>query len=211
MPDYRALLANCPMIGEEFTVVGADRVRNLTRVLVNGFNIELLEKPEIIANNLGAFKGKTLHTTDLIVRNVAETQFNDIEMLASEIAELLSFATSSPVWKFGYDFGGKGINNQVIGQIAHFSPAIDTVRGDAIRSFIEKTWVKYHNLRTRRKVNLAFYYYVFSQQNGQPMELLLIASFVLLESLKHNFALDSGYPFIRGFFRLKGAMVTKPG
>jgi hypothetical protein len=99
----------------------------------------------------------------------------------------------------------------VMGQIEYSRPAIETTRGDLVRSFLEKTWAKYHELRAGRKINLAFNYYVLSQQSGQPMELLLVVSFVLLESLKHHFALDAGYPFIKHFFRQKGATVSKPG
>jgi hypothetical protein len=34
---------------------------------------------------------------------------------------------------------------------------------------------------------------------------------IAFENLRHNWALDSGYPLIRGFFRDKGATTTKPG
>jgi hypothetical protein len=199
------------MIGEDFTVIGTERMRNLTKILVNGFNVELVEHPDVITQGFGTFKGYAYYTTDLYVRNISEAQFVDIEMVASEIAELLSFATSSPVRKFGYDFGNKGLKTGVMGQIEYFRPAIDALRGDLIRSFLEKTWAKYHILRTRRNIKLAFSYYVLSQQSEQPMELLLVASFVLLENLKHHFALDKGYPFIRGFFRLAGATLARPG
>jgi hypothetical protein len=211
MPDYRALLANCLMIGEDFTVIGTENIRNRTKVLVNNFDIELVEHPDIITQGFGAFRGQAFHTTNLCVRNISEAQFQDVETVATEVAELLSFATSSPVTKFGYDFGSKGLRAGVMGQIEYFRPAIDTVRGDLVRSFLEKTWLKYHDLRARRKINLAFSYYVLSQQSGQPMELLLVVSFVLLENLKHHFALDKGYPFIKGYFRRRGAIASKPG
>ena len=211
MPDYRALLANCLIKGEVFSDVGTQRIRDRINVQVNNHNIEIIEHPDIITGGFAAFKGQAFHTTDLYVRNITATQFPDVEIVCGEVAELLSFATSSPVIKFGYDFGKDGFRTGVMGQTEYFRPAIDTIRGDLIRSFIEKTWSKYHIIKTTRRMNLSFNYYVLSQQSGQPMELLMVVTFVLLENLKHHYAIDKGYPYIRGYFRQMGATASRPG
>jgi hypothetical protein len=54
-------------------------------------------------------------------------------------------------------------------------------------------------------------YFAHSQFDGDPLELALVKSFVLLEHLKHTYAVDRGYPYIRGFFRLVGATDARPG
>jgi hypothetical protein len=211
MPDYRALLANCLINGEVFSNIGTQRIRDRINVQINNYNIEIVEHPDIITGSFAAFKGQAFYTTDLYVRNITAAQFPDVEIVCGEVAELLSFATSSPVAKFGYVFGADGFRTGVMGQTEYFRPAIDTVRGDLIRSFIEKTWPQYHIIKTTRRMNLSFSYYVLSQQSGQPMELLLVVTFVLLENLKHHFASDRGYPYFGGYFHRMGATRSNRG
>ena len=211
MSDYRALIANCLMLGERFGIVGGKKYLNLINLSLDKFDVELEENPDIVSSNFGDFKGIALHTTNLHIKNLTSTQFEDVELVATEVAELMSLATCSSVQKCGYNFEGKGSLEPVIGQVQYFRPSIDTHRGALVRSFLEKTWPAYHQVRNDRKLNVAFQYYVLSQQNELPMELLLVISFVLLENLKHNFALYQGYPYLKGYFRLKGATTSKPG
>ncbi|GAH40448.1 unnamed protein product, partial [marine sediment metagenome] len=143
---------------------------------------------------------------------IPEDQFNDADTLASEVASLLSLATCSMVTKFGYEFKNTKPEtkvNAVFGQLLYFRPLIDTKNGSSIRRFLELTWPAYHSLKTYRKFNIAFQYFVWSQLNEEPIELSLVTTFVLYENLKHTFAIKQGYPFINGFFRPHGATTSK--
>ncbi len=211
MADYLALIANCPLMGELSSSVGDQRYLNLIKLRIDKFDIEIIEDPKIVTHNFSDFQGQRLHTTDLRIRDISNAQFKDAELIACELGELLSLATCSPVRKYGYDFEGERLLQAVTGQMQYFRPLIDTHRGDLVRSLLEKTWPAYRQLRDVRKLDIAFQYYVLSQQSEQPREMLLVVTFVLLENLKHNFALHQGYPYIKGYFRSYGATTSKPG
>jgi len=72
MSDYYGRLANCTLHGIEFTAVKKPngelwKVRNLIRLKVGGFEIELYQNPNLPAN-LGALRGERVDTTELFVR-----------------------------------------------------------------------------------------------------------------------------------------------
>jgi len=211
MADYLALIANCLIMGEHYSIVGEQKYLNLIKLSLDKLDIEIEELPDLLTHNLDDFKGKAKYTTNLFIKNISSTQFKNAELIASEIAEVLSLATCSPVRKFGYDFQGEGSMKPFMGQLQYFRPLIDTHRGDLVRGFLEKTWPAYHRLKNPRNLNIALQYFVLSQMSGQPMELLLVVSFVLLENLKHSFALQQGYPYIGGYFRPHGATASKLG
>jgi len=60
-------------------------------------------------------------------------------------------------------------------------------------------------------LDIVRHYYVLAEKPSQPIELKLVVLFVLLENLKHTFAVQQGYPFIKGSFRNQGATSSKPG
>jgi len=76
MSDYYGRLANCTLHGIEFTAVKKPngelwKVRNLIRLKVGGFEIELYQNPNLPAN-LGALRGERVDTTELFVREGGE-------------------------------------------------------------------------------------------------------------------------------------------
>lgn len=211
MSDYKALIANCPMRGEKYGISGGRRYLNTIKVTVGGFDVEIEEIPDLVVKNFGDFRGRSLHTSDLYIRNISSTQLSQAETLAQEIAELLSLATCSPVVKYGYSFDGYGEAHTCFGQLQYFRPIIDTHQGKSVRTFLETCHPTYHRLRGPRKLYVALQYHTLAQQNDQPMELLLAITFVLLENLKYNYAVNVGYPLIRGYFRQFGATSANPG
>ena len=213
MADYRALIANCMIGGELCTYDGGRRVRNLIRLRLDELDIEILQRPDIITGTFQEFQHKTIYTTDLVIRNLLPGSFDRAQSLARDISELLSLATSSEVAVFGYeypDLSPIAACHTIIGQVQHFLPLLPIRRGEVIRSFLEQTWPTFRRLRNTRQLNIAVDYYTLSEKEN-PIEIKLIATFVLFENLKHTFALEKGYPYIKGYFRDCGGTRTKPG
>jgi len=213
MADYRALIANCIIGGELFTRDGARRVRNLLRLRIDELDIEILQKPDTITGTFEEFQHRTVYTTDLIIRDLPRESFDRAQLVARDISELLSLATSSEVAVFGYEYpdvSAVAACHAIVGQVQHFRPLLPTGRGEVIRSFLEQTWPTFRRLRDTRQLNIAFDYYTLSEKE-KPIEIKLIATFVLFENLKHTFALERGYPYIKGYFRDFGGTRASPG
>ena len=213
MADYRALIANCVVGGELFTYDGGRRVRNLIRLRLDELDIEILQRPDIIRGTFQEFQHRTIYTTDLAIRNLLPESFDRAQLVARDISELLSLATSSDVAVFGYEYPDVSpiaACHAIIGQVQHFLPLLPIRRGEVIRSFLEQAWPTFRRLRNTRQLNIAFDYYTMSEKE-KPIEIKLIATFVLFENLKHTYALEKGYPYVKGYFRDCGATRTKPG
>jgi len=205
MVIYKAYISNCPILGETMGKVEGKLILNEIKLHLGNYDLNIIEEPQIVLNNFGKFKGQPVHTTDLLIEDIPESEFNDAEELSTEVASLLSLATCSMVSKFGYEFGAERTEYSIFGQLLYFRPLLDTKNGSLIRRFLEGAWPVYHSLKVSRKLNIAFQYFVWSQLNEQPIELSLVTTFVLYENLKHTFAIQQGYPFIREFFRPHGA------
>jgi hypothetical protein len=214
MADYRALIANCLIGGESFSTIDGHQIRNVIRTHLGQFDVEIIQHPEYIIHGTGDYRGQSLHTTNLYIRNLPAQDFAAAELLIRDFAELLSFATVSDVACFGYDFPDVQPVSQrrdVIGETQRFRPLFDTRNGSLVRHFLEATLPTYRQLRDVRQLNIAIAYYVLSGKSGLPIELQLVTVFVLLEHLKHTFGHQQGYPFIKGYFRHHGATAAHPG
>lgn len=202
MADYTGFLANLTFVGEKLTAVpGEDRtVRNLLHLTLDGQGVELHQRPACMPS-AEKLAGK-LHTTNLIIRDLLPTDLSLAHEIARNVAELLSFITSSEVVAFGHSYGGSAEKRAFVGECRFFRPAIDVAQApEATKSFLEQVYSRYKALRTKRQLNVAFDYYVIAQLSGFPTELKLVTSFVLMENLKSTFATERGYPFRRGYFR----------
>lgn len=199
MKDYIAFIANCIIFCDEFTRQGQREIRNLIRLNIDVFSIEIHQIPPFYESVTGAHKGQFNHTTNLIIRDLVKSDFQRAQELVRDITELLSFVTCSDVVNFGYKYYSPRITS-VIAQTNLSWPILKRRTGN-IRSYLEGVWPQYRRLRNRRKLNVVLDYYTSSEKSGQPIEIQLIIMFVLLENLKHTFALERGYPFINGYFR----------
>lgn len=211
--QYTAFIANCLIHGELPSEVDNGRVWNIIELQPDGFHLQLVEHPEYVVQPFHQFEGQTLHTTNLIISDLKPDEFDRAQNLTRDIAWLLSFATVSEVSDFGYvypDIDESGYQQPITGRIHVGVPVIDTHSGQAIRTFLEQTWPKYHRLREVRQLNVAFDYFVFSQLSRQTIELQLLISIVLLENLKSTFAHEQGFPFENGYFRLTSGGKTLP-
>jgi len=215
--DYRALIANCILGGEHITTVDGCDVQNLIRLQLDPFEVEIRQQPKFIEGPPFMFNdsvGKIVHTTDLIIRDLPVADIDRAKLLARDVAELLSFASSSPVAVLGYDFGEIGSANelrQLVGQLECFRLLFGIPSGKKIRSFLQTAWPTYQCLRQVRRLDVAFDYYVLAERDRQPLELKLAIVSILLESLKYTFALEQKYPVIQRRFCPHGATAAKPG
>jgi hypothetical protein len=58
---------------------------------------------------------------------------------------------------------------------------------------------------------VVFDYLYHAGKTRLAIEVRLASLFILLESLKHSYALQQGHPMIRGYFRNLTATITAPG
>lgn len=215
MADYIAILTNCITTGDEFTESAGVQIRNFTRFNLDGFTIDLVQNPLVISiNALQNIIGQQFVTSELVFRNVTEADFDRIQATTEIICEMLSFALESRVGFHGYDFPERGALRQriaTVGTVETFRPPFFWKNGSQIKRFIEICYATYKNLRTPRTLNVAVDYLHQAALHTLAVEVKLCVLFVLLEHLKHTFALSQGYPFIKGFFRGHGATAAAPG
>lgn len=202
MADYRALVANC-------------LIRSRIQLQLCNLDIGILPRSKYINAKVSDLKEKSLYTTDIIIRNLAKENFEHAQLTVRYITELLSFATCSDVVQFGFDYPERApafSRNSIIGQIQYHRPLFNIIlKGEVIKAFLEQTWQSYQSLRKERQLDIVRHYYVLAEKPSQPIELKLVLLFVLLENLKHTFAVQQGYPFIKGSFRNQGATSSKRG
>jgi len=141
-------------------------------------------------------------------------QFAVAQVLANDVAALLSFTTVSEVVCFGYEYPEVepfAEQRSFVGQLQYFRPTLEIQNAAVVRQFLETTFPSYRQLHVVRQLNIAFRYYVLSQKSGLPTEVHLLTLFILLEQLKHTFAPQHGFPFIKHRFRNIGATPANPG
>lgn len=214
MPDYHALIANCLIGGDTFSTIDGHKIRNVIQTHLDQFDVEIIQRPEFIIHGTDDYRGQSLHTTDLWIRNLPSQEFPAAELLVRDITELLSFAAVSDVVCFGYDFLDIQPISQrraFVGETQRFRPLYDLQNGDWVRHYLETTLPTYRQIRDVRQLNITTAYYVLSEKHGLPIELQLVTLFVLLEHLKHTFGHQQGNPFIKGCFRNHGATTAQLG
>lgn len=215
MADFRAVLVNAVFAGEECAEQhDGSSLRNVIRLQLDGRQIELVQAPDLFGSNWSALQGQQIETTTLVVKDVPAADVPVALDLANSVASLLSVATGSEVRVCAYDHPEANPSRKiwaVVGNTWRFCPTIETADGARVRRFLEQCWPQYRLLREERMLDVVFDYFVVSQKPGYPIELRLITSFVLLENLKHTFAKQAGYPFLKGRYRPRGATLERPG
>lgn len=204
MPDLRALVANCLIGGEKISDLGeGSLIRNTVTLTCGGREIFVIQHEKTIKKPVSHFTGKFAETTQILVPNVEESAVPEVLACIDRICWLLSFACQSKVLCYGYDYPseGRGIRKSVVGTARYFRPVLEIRDGAVIREFIEQTYPAYAHLEKSRTLNVAIDYLLQAERESLPTECRLTFAFVLLENLKHTYALSEGIPFVKGFFR----------
>ncbi len=215
MSDYLARLANCTLSGIEFTEGTKDgrpwRFRNLIRLNVEGFELELHQDTSLPPNR-SKLKGHWVHTTDLYVRNVDSHNLQQLNVVIDNVCDLLSFATESRVLPYGYEYpagSGLGGTTSTVGTVqTGRSPFAEP---EQAKQLVETCYGSYVALRHRRRLHVTIDYIHHSVKAGLAREVQIGLACICFESLRHNWALDTGYQHIDGFFREKAATTARPG
>lgn len=182
--------------------------RGLIRLTLNRYPVELRQHEWVVrSTSWSDLRGTSRHTTDLRVDNVTDAAREGVLQVCEQLAELLGFATASEVTVFGWEHavGAPFARQQrTTATINHFIPVVDTRDGEAVRLFVERTWVGFDRERHRRNLPAVFHYLALAEQEGTPVELKLAILFIVLEQLKHSFAVNNGFVFFPPRFHLPG-------
>lgn len=203
MSDYWAGLTNCLVMGWEFTETETHNVRNLIRLNLGGFDIELHQHSDVISHH-GKYQGTQVASTSVWIRDLKKEDFEAAQRIVQDISEILSFACASPVRKYGYEYPEAtppSYYHATFGVARFFRPVIWSRSGDIVKEFIEKIWPKYHELRDKRQLHVVIDYLACIQMPEIPQELELMMSFTTLENLKSTYAESKGIPFVKPAFR----------
>ena len=208
---FEAYAANCLLIGEhKLDLGGGAWTRGLIRLSLTGFDLELRQEPWVISGTTWSdVRGIWRHTTTFRIDTVSEQERDSAVECVRALSELLSFITASEVAFFGWHhpvgpttarrWSSSGFTN-------YFIPVLDTHNGELVRSFLETAWPHFSKERARRKFAEVFHYLALAEREDTPLELQLAIQFVVLEQLKHSFAISNGYVFIKPFFHVPGTV-----
>jgi hypothetical protein len=204
MPDLRAHVANCLIGGELITGLGRGSfIRNTVTLTCDGRKFIVIQQKDVINKPVSHFAGRFSMTTQILVPNVAKSAVPKVLASIDQICWLLSFACQSRVVCYGHDYPDESLGSRktVVGTTRFFRPVFEIQDGAVIRDFIDQTYPAYTQLEKSRMLNVAIDYLLQADRDALPTECRLIFAFVLLENLKHTYAVSVGIPFVKGYFR----------
>lgn len=197
---FNATLANVPYVRERIV---------LQR---NGLSFELVSRPEIAALSDAELEGKQVFTLDVAVSEVPALRLAEVKQAILDLSELLGFVTGSMVRFSAWQYPNANPSAEwrsVVGVYRYGYPVIALEEPDALRKLLDSTWPRYFDLRQRRTLEVALEYLLCAQALV-PLEVKLVTDFVLLEHLKHTYAVANGYlPSRRGLLPPTGGRPAK--
>jgi len=203
--DYRGILANFLGHGIDVThLAGGGWIRNRIDLEIAGYEVSIIQQPEIARNRTTQFRGKFVHTSDVLLGKVPPSRVRYARGVVHDMAQLLSFAAMSPVRFFAYEYpagSGMGSRWSTYGVANSACPVIDIRDGNAVRSFLLQSWGKYRSMKYRRRLPVVFDLLWLPEQPTHPLQTKLLHVFVAMESLKFTYAMAKRIPFARGHFR----------
>lgn len=202
--DFKGFLLNCFIGGEiNTTQPSGGWIRNRLQLSLAGHDVEIVQAPEFINANPSDFRGESVETTEVIVRNVDSAHREDIIEKLRGLAVLLSFITCSQVVLYGWEHPISKPQGQfwsVAAKTACFRPVLNTISGRVVKEYLELVCSTYFKLEKPRKLRVAFDYFVSAEVLSLPLELKLLTMFVLFENLKATFALERHYKFEKNYY-----------
>jgi hypothetical protein len=205
LADYCGLLSNLSMKGDTRFEGTQPPWPNCLKLRLSGYTCELVQGSEYLRSPTSEEKRSFFYTTDAIVRNVSSERVPAAKRLVTDLAALLSFATLSPVWHFGWNYpmgtGNSGRTLAPRGLWQYFRPTLNTLHAPTLRTFVENAWLPYRRLKKVFRLDAIFDYLVQAEASHQVIEVQLALAFLVLECLKHGYANHAGIPQVDGFFR----------
>lgn len=190
----------------------AGNARRLISVNLEGDSASIIVDREFISTTApSTYRSQNLCTATVDISSAAEADADAWVARLQALCELLGFATESRVGVYSvlWQESGASRATATIGSIEKFRPVF--ADGASIADFVDQVYSNYVGLRSTRQLNVAIDYLANTAVLGIAIEIKLIGLFVLMENLKHTWATEQGFPFIRGFFRLHGATAASPG
>jgi hypothetical protein len=157
------------------------------------------------------FTGRCIDTTDLFVRDVAPSDLPRLREVVDDVCDLLSFATESRVLPYFSEYpAGSGLSckQAMVGTVQTWRPPF--AEPEQTKHLVDTCFDTYVRFRNRRMLHVAIDY-IYHSVMRLAAEVKIVLACVAFENIRHNWALDSGYKFIDGFFRGKTATDARPG
>lgn len=202
------------MGGDDITRNGTDWTRDLVTFNCGGFVLVFRQNQDVVTGSIDKFKGIFTKTSEVIVKDVKESEIKKVRETLDRICWLLSFAGLSRVICYGYEYpnsSGLAHFSSVVGTANYFRPSINIRDGITVKNFVEQAYDTYFRLEKIRKLNVVIDYLVQAERLEQPTELKLILAFVALENLKDTYARSKSIPYVKGYYRKPPTHVGKPG
>jgi len=184
-------------MGIEFPDGGC--IRNKITFSLLGEKLTLIQNEDFIkAYPRPTYKGKLLSVTKVIVENVEESKINHYLEKINDLSDLLSFTTESQVRYQGHDYPKEGSikrRSSTTGTIETWRPPFEIEYPAELVKFINSCYDNYVQLRDSRQLPIVFDYIYYSLRKETAVEIKLAMLFILLENLKHTYALQTGYKY----------------
>jgi hypothetical protein len=199
--DIICYFANLKICGTEYST-NDKGMRTLNRLpfSVDGYDFELVQDSAVLRTQERELIGTFIESTRLYVNNVEPENTKVICQIARRLAYMLSLATDSQVRFYRWHAVNceEGQRWSVNGVYNYFRPPLCTIETIYLKSFIEGGYATYKQLEEVRTLKVAIELFVTSDALEQPVELRLANIFILLENLKHSYAKNHEYEYIKG-------------
>lgn len=185
------------MIGEDFSESDSGhRYRDTTILQCDSFTFELKQHDINLKQN--DYLNQSKLTTTITVQNIENTQIQQALEIIDDLCWLLSFAQQSVVSRHGYKIGSTEHWTNCSGIIINPKTCLIENCGKEIRNFIEQVYPTFQKLKSIRQLTVVFGYLCEANRSPLALEAKLILHYVLIENLKHTFALEQGFKLRNG-------------
>lgn len=200
MKTIEIFLINLFMMGKEFsTSTDGRKFRDTTFIQCEGYTFEF--KQQNIKLKQSECVNKTILTTIVTIHDITEDQIPLILEIIDNICWLLSFAQQSLVVRHGYKLNSTQESfNSCLGIIVNPLRSIINDHGEDIRNFIEQTYSTFKKIKSSRQLTIVIGYLCEANRSSLALEISLISHYVVIENLKHTFALDNRYEYLRRYY-----------
>ncbi|MCH7311367.1 hypothetical protein [Acinetobacter sp. ANC 4805] len=194
MKSLKLSIVNLFMWGGESSYSGGPN--DTTIIKCDGFAFKFKQHDILLKHK--DFENKRKVTTHVEVQYTEETQILQIFEIIDDICYLLSFAQQSYVRCETY--GRCSTQSRPCSDVKTMRADnnIIDMHGLEIRNFIEQTYPTFKKLKSSRQLTVVFDYLCEANRANLATEASLILHYVIIENLKHTYALERGYQYQKG-------------